>query len=67
MTSERVLEKTVSRDFIVNAIAEKLAQFSIIEDNEEVKNIQFETLFGIGGNGSIPIKVFLTKHQEVAN
>ncbi len=67
MTSDRVLEKTINRSFIVDAVAEKLQQLSIIDDNDEVTNIQFEALFGMSENEFVPIKVYLTKTQEVPN
>ena len=64
MTVSNTLEKVLNRDFVVAAVAEKLTQFSIIDDNQEITNIQFGELFRASDTEFVPCKIFLTTRVE---
>lgn len=54
----RCIELTINRQTIVDQMAAWLYANSIINDNEEITNIQFQDLFGSSDTELVPLKVY---------
>ena len=57
-------EQTISRQMIVDKVAELLYQLNIVPDRHLVSNIQFSELFGSGDVELTKMKIFTRKEQE---
>lgn len=69
-SSFRVVETTVSRAFVEQAIAEKLYQFKMVAPGDKILKMSFgerslENILDTEAGGNYPIVLELKKEQEV--
>lgn len=62
-----MLEKTISRQNIVDSVATFLYSMSIVDDNQKITNIQFSDLFGASTTEFCKIKIFIEEGGAIAH
>lgn len=56
---QEVIERTISRQTIVDLVASFLYAASVVDDNKEITNIQFGELFGASDVEHVPMKIYM--------
>ena len=54
-----IMEKTIARQHIVDAVTTMLFALSIVDDDKKITNIQFSDLFGVSTTEFCKIKIFI--------
>jgi len=54
-----IMEKTIARQNIVDAVTTMLFALSIVDDDKKITNIQFSDLFGASTTEFCKIKIFI--------
>ena len=54
-----IMEKTIARQNIVDAVTTMLFALSIVDDDKKITNIQFSDLFGVSTTEFCKIKIFI--------
>ena len=60
---DRCVEMTLARGHIVSAVEQYLRSISVIHDDENISNIQFQDLFGASDIELVPIQVYFSKPE----
>ncbi len=54
-----IVEKTIARQNIVDAVVTVLYALSIVDDDKKITNIQFSDLFGVSTKEFCKLKIFI--------